>query len=224
MSRDVGRLAHLLGWCGIALMAAGGLMVVATLLHPSRETATTIVASESRLVAAHVVYTLAWLLVLLGLPGLYAAQREGMGRLGLAGFLTAFAGTYLIAVTGNFGFLAPVLAKQSPAVLDSINQYLPVVIINGLAAILFMIGYVLFGVAMIRTSTLPRWSGWTGRGRRSGPFAWFRHRSAVATRCVSWSTPFGPARAPVSVRAVSPGKMAHSAVSARRVSCRGAEG
>jgi hypothetical protein len=159
MSQDVGRLAHLLGWCGIALMAAGGLMVVATLLHPSRETATTIVASESRLVAAHVVYTLAWLLVLLGLPGLYAAQREGMGRLGLAGFLTAFAGTYLIAVTGNFGFLAPVLAKQSPAVLDSINQYMPVVIINGLAAILFMIGYILFGIAMIRTATLPRWSG-----------------------------------------------------------------
>jgi hypothetical protein len=28
-----------------------------------------------------------------------------------------------------------------------------------LAAILFMIGYVLFGVAMIRTSTLPCWSG-----------------------------------------------------------------
>ena len=33
------------------------------------------------------------------------------------------------------------------------------VLINGLAAILFMIGYVLFGVAMIRTSTMPRWSG-----------------------------------------------------------------
>jgi len=49
-----------------------------------------------------------------------------------------------------FGFLAPVLAKQSPAVLDSINEYLPVVIVNGLAAILFMIGYVLFCVAMIR--------------------------------------------------------------------------
>jgi hypothetical protein len=33
------------------------------------------------------------------------------------------------------------------------------VIVNGLAAILFMIGYPLFGVAMIRTATLPRWSG-----------------------------------------------------------------
>jgi hypothetical protein len=62
-------------------------------------------------------------------------------------------------VTGNFGFLAPVLAKQSPAVLDSINQYSPVLIINGLGAIMFVIGYALFGVAMIRTATLPRWSG-----------------------------------------------------------------
>ena len=159
MADDIGRFARLLRWCGMALVAAGVLMVVATLLHPSRETATTIVASDSRLVAAHVVYTLAWLLMLLGLPGLYAAQRRGMGRLGLVGFLTAFTGTYLIAVTGNFGFLAPVLAKEAPAVLDSISQYLPVVIINGSAAILFMIGYILFGVAMLRTATLPRWSG-----------------------------------------------------------------
>jgi hypothetical protein len=97
--------------------------------------------------------------VLLGLPGLLAAQRGGMGRLGLVGFLTAFSGTYLIAVTGNFGFLAPVMAEQSPAVLDAIGRYQPVVIINGLAAILFMIGYALFGVAMIRTAILPRWSG-----------------------------------------------------------------
>jgi hypothetical protein len=79
----------------MALMAAGGLMVVVTLLHPSRETATTVVASEPRLVSAHVVYTLAWLLVLLGLSGPYAAQRGGMGRLGLVGFGTAFTGTYL---------------------------------------------------------------------------------------------------------------------------------
>src|SRR5215211_2643389 len=158
MAEDASRLAPQFRWCGMALIAASALMVLATLLHPSRETATTIIASEPRLIAAHVAYTLAWLLVLLGLPGLYAAQRGGMGRLGLAGFLTAFSGTYLIAVTGNFGFLAPVLAKQSPAVLDPISRYSPVVIVNGLAAILFMIGYLLFGVAMIRTPTLPRWA------------------------------------------------------------------
>src|SRR5215212_5826028 len=152
-------MGRLLKVSGLALIAAGVLIAVATLLHPSRETATTIIAREARLVAAHVAYTLSWLLVLLGLPGLYAAQGGRMGRLGLPGFLTAFTGTYLIAVTGNFGFLAPVLAKNSPGVLDTLNQYPPVVVVNGLAAILFMIGYVLFGVAMIRTAALPRWSG-----------------------------------------------------------------
>ena len=134
-------------------------MAVATLLHPSRETTATIIASEVRLVAAHVFYTLSWLLVLLGLPGLYVAARGTMGRLGMAGFLLAFSGTYLIAVTGNFGFLAPVLARQSPAVLDSITEYPPVVGVNGVAALAFMVGYLLLGIAMIRSSALARWSG-----------------------------------------------------------------
>jgi hypothetical protein len=70
MAVDTGRLPLLLRWCGLASVAAGVLMVIATLLHPSRETATTIVDSERRLVAAHVIYTMAWLLVLLGLPGI----------------------------------------------------------------------------------------------------------------------------------------------------------
>ena len=159
MAEKPGPSVPLLRWCGLALVPAGVLMAVATLLHPSRETAATIIATEVGLVAAHFLYTLAWLLVLLGLPGLYASQRRSMGRLGLAGFLAGFSGTYLIAVTGNFGFFAPVMAKEAPATLDAIGQYLPVVVINGLAAILFMIGYLLFGIAMAKTATLPRLSG-----------------------------------------------------------------
>jgi hypothetical protein len=152
-----GPLVRFLRWCGMALVVASPLIVIATLLHPSRETAGTIIASEAGLIAAHALYTLAWLLVLLGLPGLYASQRGSVGRLGLAGFLVAFSGTYLIAVGGNFGFFAPVLAKEAPAVLDAIAQYWPVAVINGLAAIAFMVGYLLFGVVMTKTA-LPRWS------------------------------------------------------------------
>jgi hypothetical protein len=158
VAEDAGPFLRFLRWCGMALVVAGPLIAVATLLHPSRETAATIIASEAGLIAAHFLYTLAWLLVLLGLPGLYASQRGSMGRLGLAGFLVAFSGTYLIAVGGNFGFFAPVLAKEAPATLDAIAQYWPVAVINGLAAIAFMIGYLLFGIAMTKT-TLPRWSG-----------------------------------------------------------------
>src|SRR4249920_2710916 len=93
-AEDAGSFLRFLRWCGMALVVAGPLIVVATLLHPSRETAGTIIASEVRLIAAHALYTLAWLLVLLGLPGLYASQRGGMGRLGIGGLLAAFSGTY----------------------------------------------------------------------------------------------------------------------------------
>jgi hypothetical protein len=151
--------ARLVRWCGLALVAGGVLLAVATPLHPSRETATTIIASEFRLVASHALSTLSSLLILLGLPGLYVAHRGGMGRLGLAGFLGAWSGTYLIAVSGNFGFLAPVLAKESPAVIDATLIYPPVVGLNGLAVIGFVAGYALFGITMTRTASLPRLSG-----------------------------------------------------------------
>jgi hypothetical protein len=40
VAEDVGRLARLLRWCGLALIVAGVLMVVATRLHPSRDAVT----------------------------------------------------------------------------------------------------------------------------------------------------------------------------------------
>jgi hypothetical protein len=152
-------LATLLRWSGLALVAGGLLLAVASVLHPSRETTATILQAEVRLVAAHVLFTLSSLLVLLGLPGLYGAESERMGRLGLAGFLAAFTGTALVAVSGNFGFLAPVLAAKSPQTIDAINAYLPVVAFNVVAFVGFVVGFVLFGMAMAKTATLPRSSG-----------------------------------------------------------------
>jgi hypothetical protein len=67
-------------------------------------------------------------------------------------------------------------------VLDSISQYLPVVIVNGLAALLFMIGYALFGVAMIRTATPTRWAGVLVVVGASDPLAGFRDGSAGLDR------------------------------------------
>jgi hypothetical protein len=152
-------LATLSRWSGLALVAGGLLLAVATALHPSRETTSTILQAEVRLVAAHVLFTLASLLVLLGLPGLYGAESVRMGRLGLTGFLLAFTGTTLIAVSGNFGFIAPVLATESPATIDAINLYPPVVALNAVAFGGFVVGFVLFGVAMAKSTSLPRSSG-----------------------------------------------------------------
>ena len=152
-------LAALRRWSGLALVAGGLLLAVATVLHPSRETPATILQAEVRLVAAHVLFTLSSLLVLLGLPGLYGTESARMGRLGLVGFLLAFMGTTLVAVSGNFGFLAPVLAADSPATIDAINRYPPEVALDAVAFSGFVVGFVLFGIAMIKTATLPRFSG-----------------------------------------------------------------
>ena len=152
-------VAALLRWSGLALVTGGLLMAVASALHPSRETTATILQAEVRLVTAHVLFTLSYLLILLGLPGLYGAHSVRMERLGLVGFLAAFAGTMLVAVSGNFGFIAPVLAAESPATIDAINAYLPEVALNAVAFVGFVVGFIVFGMAMARTATLPRSSG-----------------------------------------------------------------
>jgi hypothetical protein len=82
-----------------------------------------------------------------------------MGRLGLVGFVLGFLGTMLIAVSGNFGFLAPVLAAESPQTIDAINRYPPAAALNAVAFGGFVVGFVTFGVAMAKTASFPRPSG-----------------------------------------------------------------
>jgi hypothetical protein len=191
-------LAALRRWSGLGLVAGGLLLAVATALHPSQETPTTILQAEGRLVAAHVLFTLSSLLVLLGLPGLYGTESARMGRLGLAGFLVAFTGTTLVAVSGNFGFIAPVLAAESPASIDAINVYLPEVALNAVAFGGFVVGFVLFGLAMVKRATLPRSSGDAGRRGRPGPGVRIRsgpdRLTGVVDRCRPWER--GPRRRP----------------------------
>ena len=143
----------------MALVVGGVLFAVATLLHPSQETPVTILETEVRLVGSHGVWIASYVMVLLGLPALYGWQSRILGRSGLVGYVVAFVGTALLAVSSQFGFLAPVLAKVAPITLDEIAAYPPVVIFNGLAALAFMVGYVLFGTAIALSRVLPRWAG-----------------------------------------------------------------
>ena len=85
MAEPDGPRARLLKGCGLALVAAGRLIAVGHVAAPDHETVATIIATEAKLVAAHVTFTLTWLLVLLGLPGLYRRSVGGSGRFGLAG-------------------------------------------------------------------------------------------------------------------------------------------
>ena len=146
-------------WSGVACILAGLLITLTTLVHPSRETPEIILEQELRLVTAHWLGTFFGGFLLLGLPGLYAAQSERAGRLGLVSFLMLFFGMLFGTVAGNYGFIAPVLAAQAPAMLDAINTYPPVAALNGLLTVGFFPGFILFGIATLRAQVLPPRSG-----------------------------------------------------------------
>ena len=146
-------------WSGIACILAGLLTVLTTLVHPSRETPEIMLEQELRLVTAHWLSTFFCGLLLLGLPGLYAAQSERAGRFGLVSFLWLFFGTLFLGVSGISGFIAPVLAAQAPAMLDAINAYPSVVALNWLWIVGFFLGSILFGIATLRARVLPRQAG-----------------------------------------------------------------
>src|SRR5687768_6520621 len=146
-------------WSGIACILAGLLLALANLIHPSSETPEIILEQEFRLVAAHWLFTVSCGFLLLGLPGLYLAQSERAGRLGLVSFLMVFFGTLFFAVSNHHGFIAPVLAAGAPAMLDAINAYPPIITLNALLAVGFFLGFIFFGIAALHAHVLPRQAG-----------------------------------------------------------------
>lgn len=104
----------------------------------------------------NVLALLAMWVLLLALTGLYLRQADAAGRLGLAGYLTAFLGTLLLAGDWWFeSFVAPRIAAVAPDVMSgAITGSLAV----GAAATfgLFAVGWIAFGIATIRANVYPR--------------------------------------------------------------------
>jgi hypothetical protein len=154
MSKD-----NMIRWSGFFWILAGVCVALGTIIHPSKETPQIILAEETRLITGHWFLTFYSAFLMLGLPGVYASRSKQLGRLGLAGFLLLFFGTLFYAVSSDYGFNAPVLARLAPQTLDAINAYPPVIIMDGLFVLLLFPGFILFGIAIQRSHTLPPWSG-----------------------------------------------------------------
>ena len=100
---------------------------------------------------------LAIALLLLGLVALFARQAEVFGALGLTGFVLALLGTALAAgAAWSQVFVVPRLAEVAPTVADQGTGS----VLAGflLSYLLFGVGWLLFGVATLRTRTFPRWA------------------------------------------------------------------
>lgn len=100
---------------------------------------------------------LAMLLLLVGLVALFVRQAEMFGALGLVGFLLALVGTAMAAgALWSQVFVVPRLAEVAPAVVDTGAGSVLVGFL--LSFLIFGVGWLVFGVATLRTRVFPRWA------------------------------------------------------------------
>ncbi len=149
-------------WTGLAAVVAGAMFVFSDLLdlatssdgfgpkYLGEEASPALFTIQSGL------SLLAGLLLLVGLAGLYARQLEEGGLLSMLGFLVAFCGTVMaVGVFWANTFVAPSLAREELSLLDAAPP-------RALAAGFTLsygsvaLGWLLFGMAMLRTGIYPR--------------------------------------------------------------------
>lgn len=107
------------------------------------------------------VVLVAFILILLGLPGLHAAQMRRTRTFGVAAFVVLFFGEAMMAGLANFGafYQSGVIGLVAEAEAAGITVEEPAMAVVGwLAAYGFhILGWILFGVAALRAKVLPRW-------------------------------------------------------------------
>ncbi len=147
-----------LRWGGYANIAGGALVAIAYLSHPHHETPQVI--ASSYWLWTHVLFVFS---LLFGIFGLIALMGHTLAKSSVAGFIG-----YVIAIISLvliFGmnyyetFINPVLAVEAPNFVTDYGAGLTIGVVAGLfpaSGALFLIGYVLFSVDLLRSGQLER--------------------------------------------------------------------
>ncbi len=85
-------------------------MLLLPFVHPSDEVG----VRSAAWVPVHLLYFAALTIILLVLVGIFARQLQQAGRLGVAGFLTAFAGTAMLLLEGREHLFSPDFGAGTP--------------------------------------------------------------------------------------------------------------
>jgi hypothetical protein len=144
-------------WAGALCLAAAGLIVSSDLLRMAigLQAGSGPVATMTHTLIYGVALAGMYAL-LLALSALYFGNQRTLGALGRVGYLTASLGTVLVA--GDWWFEAFVVPRLSVVAPDVLN--LPpggsIVAGAGITAGLFAVGWVMFGVAVLRSGAFSR--------------------------------------------------------------------
>ena len=158
--------SNVIRWAGLSAVVAGVLTIVTQLVHPANDPSS---VANSAWAIAHYLLLGSSVFGLLGISGIYARQVEESGLLGFVGFLVLYVS---LALSAGFAFLEssvlPLLATEAPQFIEgffamlagpagesSLGALAPILTLVGL---LYAIGGLLFGIAIIRAGVLPRWA------------------------------------------------------------------
>jgi len=151
----------LIRWAGLSAVVAGIIFTAIQPTHPAINTSTFIIITSFK--------TSISIFGLLGMTGLYARQVEETGWLGLVGYLLL---TIYYAVQMCISFIEPtilpLLTTMAPTFVENVlglssgtsspTNLGGLTTIYTTASILYVLGSLLFGIAMFRARILPRWT------------------------------------------------------------------
>jgi len=158
--------SRLVKGAGVAAALAGSIFIAVQIGHPAPDTFTT---ETTQWVARSCAKIVMAALALAGITGMYLRQHRRAGMLGLVGYLV-FAGGYLamLAVEVIAAAVLPNLVSTEPGFVDDVvaaatgghpdGDIGGLQILFNLAGVGYMLGGLLFGIALFRTRVLARWA------------------------------------------------------------------
>jgi hypothetical protein len=167
----------LIRWAGLSAIVAGIIFAGIQPFHPPDVLAS---VNTSAFIIITSLKTVMSLFGLFGIAGLYARQVEETGWLGLAGYLLI---SIFYAVQMCFSFveplILPLLTTVAPTFVESVLGMASgaggpmnlgaLATVYSLVSVLYLLGLLLFGIAMFRARILSRWAA--GLLAFSGPLA-----------------------------------------------------
>lgn len=155
----------LLRWAGLAGVVSGALTVVTDIVLWAAlgDQPSSAIAASSTFFVIMTLQLLAAYLAFLALVGLYARQATESGGLGLTSFVIASLGTaLLIGALWAGAFLFPALAGLAPESLDAFEAAPSGTVAAGWISgeIIFVLGWILFGIASLRAKVFPSLAAW----------------------------------------------------------------
>jgi hypothetical protein len=147
---------------GLALLLSGVLIAVPIVFHPGEADPQALL--RPAWIPVHTTLTIAAILGLFGLVGLYSRLRERSGWPGLIGFVLLFTGTALfVAGISIEAFVLPAIASSTAGqtLLDPAGPLFggPLGLVLLVTGGIFSLGALLFCIAILRSGVYGRWAG-----------------------------------------------------------------